>query len=111
MEHKSGVVGMMLFENATEAMDHADEGGIALHVWKPPRHNGRSTWPGGRVPDCFARSRSWAHLFCRDAKTLNRIARRLGVRKIIVSRPGRRGQHVDLCGRPLQRAVEEATGN
>jgi len=33
--------------------------------------------------------------------------RRLGVRVVKVSRVGCRGQHIDLCGKPLAKAIQE----
>lgn len=86
-----------------EAMAYADAGGIALHVWEaaPKMFSG--------APSCFNRSSLWAHLMCADRGRLIVLARRLGVRVIKVGREGRRGQHVDLCGRPLERALVLAT--
>lgn len=96
------------FENIREAMDYAEAGGLALHVWQPPRRDGESTWPGERVPRCFRRSRRWAHLFCRNETRLVDFALSVGVKRLRVGKRGERGQHVDLCGRPLERAVELA---
>ena len=81
---------------------------FVLHVWDPPRVDGRSVWPNERTPGCFQRSKRWAHLFGEDAGALERKARSLGVRRVVVSRRGQRGQHVDLCGKPLERAIAEA---
>jgi len=89
-----------------EARQHALDGGQALHVWTPPRSNGRSEWPG--APQCFQRSRTWAHLFDQDVERLRKTARRLGVRKVLIHHEGTPQQHVDLCGKPLDRAQEEA---
>ena len=63
---------------------------------------------GKKVPACFARSETFAHLLDYDHDRLVATARRLGVRVIKVDRQGRRGQHIDLCGRPLERAISEA---
>lgn len=81
-------------------MDYADAGGQALHVWQ-------GNWPGPK-PRCFVNGREWGHLIDRDHARLVATARRLGVHVVCVSRPGERGQHIDLCGRPLERAIEEA---
>jgi len=75
-------------------------GAQALHVW-------RVAWAGTK-PRCFVDGRLWGHLMDRDEARLVRTARRLGVCKIKVDRLGKRGQHIDLCGRPLERAIEEA---
>lgn len=79
-----------------------EQGGQALHVWKPPKGG----WPG--APACFMKSRrQWGHLLDNDKARLIATARRLGVRVIKVAQEGRRGQHIDLCGRPLERAIKE----
>ena len=85
-----------------KAHDYVAQGGQVLHVWKPPKHG----WQG--APACFMRSRKiWGHLLDADKDRLIATARRLGVRVIKVAQEGRRGQHVDLCGKPLQRAIAE----
>lgn len=93
------------YREATEAMDHAEGGGIALHVWEAA--------PGAftDAPGCFKRSRTWAHLIDADVERLKATARRLGVRVIKVGREGRRGQHIDLCGKPLDRAIALAAAS
>jgi hypothetical protein len=42
-----------------------------------------------------------------NEERLLKTARRLGVRKPRVDRRGELGQHVDLCGKPLERAMKE----
>ena len=83
-----------------EALDYAACGGQALHVW-----NG-GQWPGD-APACFRRSPIWGHLMDQDEKRLVATARRLGVRRVVVSKRDRREQHVDLCGAPLRKAMAE----
>lgn len=84
---------------------------FVLHVWDPPQDDqGNSIWPGHRTPRCFQKTKRWAHLFCEDTEQLEKKARALGVRAIKVSRRGRRGQHIDLCGRPLEKAIRECGG-
>ncbi len=80
---------------------YAAEGGQALHVWDS------KNWRAG-APSCFKRSRLWAHLLDQDEERLVATARRLGVRVIKVSKRGRPSQHIDLCGKPLARAMAEA---
>lgn len=82
-------------------MDYADAGGQALHVWNPDVRE----WP--EAPSCFKRSgREWGHLLDRDAERLVATACSLGVKVIAVGRRGLRGQHIDLCGRPLRKAKQ-----
>lgn len=85
-----------------EAVAHAAEGGQALHVWDA------TNWPRARVPLPFRRTKMWAHLLDQNRERLEATARRLGVRVIVVGNPGTPRQHVDLCARPLARAIEEA---
>jgi len=80
---------------------YAAKGGQALHVWEGTH------WPGSS-PACFRVSHQWGHLIDADEERLIATARRLGVRKIHVSKPGRQGQHIDLCGAPLRKAIAEA---
>lgn len=97
---------MKLFqhEEAEAAMDFADQGGQALHVWKPNVGH----WP--EAPSCFKRScTEWAHLLDRNLDRLISTARSLGVVVIAVSRRGMRGQHIDLCGGPLRKAKESCS--
>ena len=95
---------MKLFEERRlmEAYAHAREGGQALHLFSDP-----NIYPG--CPSCFKRSRQAAHLFDYNIDRLIKTARRLGVRVIKIGRKGKRGQHIDLCGKPLQRARDEAS--
>ena len=95
---------MKLFEERQlmEAYAHAEQGGQSLHLFTDP-----GIWPG--APNCFKRSRKAAHLLDYDEQRLIATARRLGVRVIRIGRKGRRGQHIDLCGKPLQKARDEAS--
>ena len=83
------------------AEEYAAEGGQGLHVWDP----GPEGWPG--APACFQKTRPWAHLFDQDHERLVKTARALGVRVIHVERIGGVGQHIDLCGVPLSRAMNK----
>lgn len=85
------------------AQAHAGSGGQALHVWDPDQYG----WRDRDVPAVFRRSRFWAHLFDDDLVRLRATARRLGVQVIAVGRERRPGQHIDLCGGPLARALKE----
>jgi len=85
-----------------EACAYAQGGGQALHLFSDPR-----IYPG--APNCFKRSREAAHLFDYNIGRLISTARRLGVRVIKVGRKGAPGQHIDLCGKPLRMAKEEAS--
>lgn len=86
-------------EVISAAYKHADAGGQALHVWDP----GPNGWPG--APACFMRTRPWGHLIDADEERLTKTAKKFGVRVVVIGRPGRRGQHVDLCGKPLEKAI------
>lgn len=48
-----------------------------------------------------------AHLLDANESRLIKTAKRCGVRVIKVSRRGKRGQHIDLCGKPLEKALRE----
>ena len=88
---------MKHFRNVREAQQYALDGGQALH-----------TYPALDIPTApavFKRHSTWAHLFDQDKARLTRTARGLGVRVVVVHRAGQRGQHVDLCGKPLERAL------
>lgn len=92
----------MIFQFLTmeirEARAHAAAGGQALHMMT-------GTWARGwGGPPCFRKAKDFAHLFDQDHDRLVATARRLGVKRIVVSKPGTINQHVDLCGTPLERA-------
>jgi hypothetical protein len=90
---------MKLFRNVREAKAWAAAGGQALHVYRAMP----SQFPS--APMVFKRYREWAHLFDQDAARLEKTARSLGVKVIKIDRPDSPGQHIDLCGRPLERAM------
>ncbi len=79
------------------AYDYSKVGGQALHV-----HSLTDGHP------LFKRYAQIAHLFDMDRERLIATARRLGVRKIKVEREGTFKQHIDLCGKPFERACQEA---
>ncbi|AHF94593.1 hypothetical protein OPIT5_29380 [Opitutaceae bacterium TAV5] len=85
------------------ALEHATSGGQALHLM-----SGRWAYLRPDTPGCFKGRREIAHLFDQDKARLVATARRLGVRVILIERPGTQRQHIDLCGRPLERAKQEA---
>ena len=95
---------MKLFEERQllQAYEYAKTGGQALHLFSDP-----GVYPG--CPNCFKRSREAAHLIDYNLDRLIVTARRLGVRVIKVGRKGQRGQHIDLYGKPLQKAKDEAS--
>ncbi|HUX16767.1 MAG TPA: hypothetical protein VMW52_09870 [Phycisphaerae bacterium] len=84
------------------AMAYAAAGRQALHMMTGEWAKG---WGG---PQCFRKAREFAHLFDQNADRLIGTARRLGVRQVVVSERGTHRQHVDLCGRPLERAKAQA---
>ena len=87
-----------------EAVAHAVAGGQALHLH-------RIIAGSATAPPCFvravARGEDIAHLFDQDEARLVATARGPGVRMILVERRGTARQHIDLCGWPLRRALEE----
>lgn len=93
---------MKLFEERElrQADRWSQAGGQALHLFGHP-----GLYPG--APGCFKRTTRAAHLFDQDADRLSETARRLGVRRIVISHRGTFRQHVDLCGRPLKKAMAE----
>lgn len=94
---------MKLFQERQlkEAYEYARSGGQALHLFRNP-----GLWFD--APPCFRGRNEAAHLIDYNIDRLIKTARRLGVRVIKCGRKGRAGQHIDLCGRPLQKAKEEA---
>lgn len=85
-----------------EAYAHALAGGVALHVCQS-----RGLVREG-APGCFQRSEQFAHLFDQNYDRLIGKAKRLGVRVVRPQHCGTYRQHVDLCGKPLERAIEWA---
>ena len=65
-----------------EAFSFADEGGQSLHLMN---HSG-GAYPG--APQCFKRTRTFAHLIDADLERLIATAKKMGVRRIKVSREG-----------------------
>jgi hypothetical protein len=89
-----------------EARAYALSGGQALHVYKStsvPSEIRR------KAPLVFQRSGDWAHLLDQDRTRLIHTAHRLGVRTIRIDCEGYPNQHIDLCGKPLARAIAETT--
>lgn len=84
------------------AYAHARAGGQALHVC--------ATQPFIRsgTPLCFRQSKQFAHYFDQNLDRLTATSRRLGVQVVLVEYPGLERQHVDLCGKPLRRAIAMA---
>lgn len=85
-----------------KAIEYAAGGGVAIHL-----HN--IVFP--KSPKCFrdavARGESIAHVFGQDRQQLVSIAKRMGVRVIVVERQGTSRQHVDMCGKPLKKLLAE----
>lgn len=85
-----------------EALAFAAAGGQALHLHQ-------IIVDERKAPRCFvravARGEQIAHLFDQDEARLIATARRLGVNVVVVEHRGEEGQHVDLCGGPLRKAM------
>lgn len=75
------------------AYGHSKAGGQALHL-----HTLTTGHP------LFKRYREIAHLLDMDKERLVATAKALGVRVIKVEHEGTLKQHIDLCGKPLERA-------
>lgn len=90
---------MKLFEmrDIVAAKDYSMQGGQALHI-----HTINTGHP------LFKRYPVIGHLFDQDKDRLIATARKLGVRVIKIDREGEPGQHIDLCGKPYDRAYETA---
>ncbi len=82
-----------------EAVDFALSGGQALCI---------HTWGLHMGPRCFQGAPVIGKLMDQDAARLEATARRLGVRRVVICRRGRPGQHVDLVGHPLLKAMQTA---
>lgn len=86
-----------------EAANHAAQGGQALHLHRIVFDSS---------PLCFRRAVSKgeyiAHLFDQNVVRLIATARRFGVRVLKLEKRDTGYQHIDLCGKPLQRALEVA---
>ena len=86
------------------AIAWATAGNQALHLME-----GSFAYLQKRTPSCFKGRKQIAHLFDNDESRLIATARRLGVHVIKVERRGwKEGQHIDLCGKPLETAILEA---
>lgn len=85
------------------AYDWAQKGGQALHLI-----SGRFAYLRPDTPSCFKGRGQIAHLFDQDRDRLIATARRFGVRVIKVEYPGTHRQHIDLCGGPLEKALNSA---
>lgn len=85
------------------AYAHAAAGGQALHLM-----NGNFAYMQARTPKCFHNRTVIAHLFDQNHARLIGTAKRMGVRVIKIEHAGSPRQHIDLCGKPLDRAVQLA---
>lgn len=86
-----------------EAYAYSMAGGQALHVHRIVFKDS---------PSCFRRAVAQgeyiAHLFDQNELRLIATARRFGVGAMIIEHRGTEKQHVDLCGKPLKKAIEES---
>lgn len=86
------------WKQIAEAKEFAATGGQALHI-----HPVTAGHP------LFKRYPEIAHLIDLDETRLIKTARALGVRVIKVERKGQPLQHIDLCGKPFERAKQLAS--
>lgn len=91
---------MKQFDTLHRAVEYAADGhqGLYPYASEPRRYP--------NAPKCFRVTDKWAYLFDQDLIRLKITARQLGIRKIVVDHLGDRYQHIDLCGMPLQKALE-----
>jgi hypothetical protein len=85
------------------AYDHSIAGGQALHLM-----DGSFAYQQSRTPSCFKGRKQIAHLFDMNLERLISSAKRFGVRVILTEHTGTYRQHIDLCGKPLERAIVAA---
>lgn len=78
----------------------ADLGGIAIHTMDESFAHLRKD-----TPSCFKGRGDIAHMFDQNKARLTTNAKKLGVRVIKIEREGQEGQHIDLCGSPLNKAL------
>ncbi len=83
------------FHQIKEAKKYALAGGQALHL-----HSLNQGHP------VFRKYPVIAHLFDQDKERLILTVRKLGVRIIKIDRESQPFQHIDLCGKPLERAKQ-----
>lgn len=89
-----------------EAVEYAKTGEIAIHLHRII---------GPTAPGCFKRDIAVglpiAHVFGCDELQLRVIAKRCGVRVVVIDRPGTDRQHIDMCGAPLRKLLAEVGVN
>lgn len=94
---------MKLFQQKEirEAFEYAKNGGQALHLFTVRQeYNKRPS-----VQRLFAHAgKNWAHLIDHDEKRLRETVKQLGVNRVFIHGKGTEKQHVDLCGKPLEKA-------
>ncbi len=90
---------MVIFQmrEVVAAYTHSKDGGQALHL---------HTLTAGHP--LFKRYSEVAHLLDMNKERLIETAKKLGVRTIKVEHEGTIKQHIDLCGKPLERAKLQA---
>jgi hypothetical protein len=85
------------------AREHAMHGGQAIHLHR---------MLGLNPPQCFARDvragKDIAHVFDQNTARLIATAKKMGVRVILVDRLNSAHQHIDMCGKPLEKLLQLA---
>lgn len=91
---------MKLFQRnqIDEALEYASRGKQSLHIYPSLKRM--------NAPKMFMRYSTWGHLLDQQPGRLRKTAKRLGVKIVKIHKPGTKSQHVDLCGRPLDRAIK-----
>lgn len=83
-----------------EAILNANRGGQSLHIYKALPN----LFP--KAPRVFKQASIWGHLFDQNKERLIETAVALGVNRIFIHSENTENQHIDLCGRPLRKAIE-----
>lgn len=83
------------FENIVK---HTEAGGLAFSVW-----------PGSyadhdKAPRCFRGLAEYGKVYGKDAFDLEALAKKLGVKVVVIDRRGQVNQHIDICRGPFERA-------
>lgn len=99
---KKGEMKAFALRDVEEAIVYAKKGYQALHLHNIIVTNG--------APRCFVaainRGEPIAHLFDLNLTRLKKTAKELGVNIVFVDKEGTSNQHVDLCGKPLKKAIQ-----
>ena len=90
------------YKEIKQAIQYSKDGGQSLHLHRVIANK-------KKAPTCFVKSinngQYIAHLFDQNKERLIATVKELGVNKILIEREDTDKQHVDLCGKPLEKAI------